>query len=350
MGEFIRSARKATTLFMKIKGRIKNTDEEILSVLLFGIIENLEGLKNNIGPYNDPLKENKVSDIFEFITEQQVLFDSIESDSDIRILSYYKNLELKLTEYVEELNKQDLKRVSLKSEFKKMYKDEKNAVKIKIDWTVTNYEMKTNHNIDTLTKDAFELGNNIDVIKSYVTSNIFCFDEFNEDLERMKISVEKKLNKFYGESYKKYRFASDISEDVPELETTIKDISMDQMKMFNSVELNIVLSTIFDKLSFFPFAKKKKMTQLEIELKRILGEYTDKVTAEVHKVLDSNSQVYYQSVFDNIDTTFDQNICKSDMTGYLIRSMNQCISTLKVPNMNYTVKDTILNQHQLTIQ
>ena len=274
----------------------------------------------------------------------------------------YDEIQKMIFGFIKELRLNEEKRKKLSSEFREAIEQEKRSIKVRVDWTVTNYEIKTRNNIEACGKTLLDFKGSFSDIQSYIEKDVLGIEELSEELDRLKDKTMKSMSKFYAKHsfeimFSKYEHLNEEHIDFNEttyetsVEQSIKefefnpDIERSHLGLFNLIELNSKLSEVFDKPGFMlPFAKKKKITLIQAEIQNTadsnITEIKNKLYQEIEKILNAS----FEEIFVNIDRSFEKIYCSPRSVSQVIRSLETLKKHMVTPTNEKTIKELIINK------
>ncbi|MBI9013266.1 MAG: hypothetical protein JEZ08_13620 [Clostridiales bacterium] len=274
----------------------------------------------------------------------------------------YDEIQKMIFDFIKELRLNEEKRKKLSSEFREAIEQEKRSIKVRVDWTVTNYEIKTRNNIEACGKTLLDFKGSFSDIQSYIEKDVLGIEELSDELDRLKDKTIKSMSKFYAKHSHEIMFTKyehlheehiDFNEAIDEtsVEQSFKEfefnpnIERSHLGLFNLIELNSKLSEVFDKPGFMlPFAKKKKITLIQSEIQNTadtnITEIKNKLYQEIEKILNAS----FEEIFVNIDRSFEKIYCSPRSVSQVIRSLETLKKHMVTPTSEKTIKELIVNK------
>lgn len=274
----------------------------------------------------------------------------------------YDEIQKMIFDFIKELRLNEEKRRKLSSEFREAIEQEKRSIKIRVDWTVTDYEIKARNNIEACGKTLLDLKSNFSDVQSYIEKEVLCIEELSDELDRLKDKTMKSMNKFYAKHSFEIMFSKyeHLHEEHIDFKEIIDEISVEQsieefefnpdlershLGLFNLIELNSKLAEVFDKPGFMlPFTKKKKVTLIQSEIQntadRNITEIKNKLYQEIEKILNAS----FEEIFVNIDRSFEKIYCSPRSVSQVIRSLETLKTHMVTPSNEKTIKELIINK------
>jgi len=274
----------------------------------------------------------------------------------------YDEIQQMIFSFIKELRLNEEKRKKLSSEFREAIEQEKRNIKVRVDWTITNYEIKTRNNIDACGKTLLDFKGSFGEIQSYIEKDVLGIEELSEDFDRLKDKTMKTMSKFYEKHsreimFTKYEYLQEEHIDFNDIldkavvEQSIKafefnpQIERSHLGLFNLIELNSKLSEVFDKPGFMlPFAKKKKITLIQSEIQNTadnnITEIKNKLYQEIEKIFNAS----FEEIFKNIDRSFEKVYCSPRSVSQVIRSLETLKKQMITPPIEKTLKELIIEK------
>jgi len=274
----------------------------------------------------------------------------------------YDEIQQMIFNFIKELRLNEEKRKKLSSEFREAIEQEKRNIKVRVDWTITNYEIKTRNNIEECGKTLMDYKGSFSEIQSYVEKDVLGIDELSEDFDRLKDKTMKSMSKFYEKHSREIMFTKyehlqeehiDFNDilDKTVVEQSIKafefnpQIERSHLGLFNLIELNSRLSEVFDRPGFMlPFAKKKKITLIQSEIQNTadsnITEIKNKLYQEIEKIFNAS----FEEIFKNIDRSFEKVYCSPRSVSQVIRSLETLKKQMITPPTEKTLKELIISK------
>jgi len=223
-------------------------------------------------------------------------------------------------------NKQTLHRKDLRESIQKLSE----MTKVKIDWLFDGYELTLKNNLDNKCKDVIEMSGQLHNAQIFVEEQIIASKSFLEELKKLEVVVLDTLIKYVEQNASKYRVVDIQSDGEKEKSIYFQDFNITERELMSSVDLNLILNTIFGKSGFIlPFARKKKIISLQEELNKVLSVSIKLLKAKATEMLKSNIENINEFYSRSLEESFKDQYCDPKFIAHFVRLLKNLETSIE---------------------